>query len=113
MSLVGSGFVCEPNAAAMEHMDMAGMDMASMDMSDMPMPTQAPTPHDEQAPGNSPNCSLPWAPGCQAMGPCAPNAVTATMVAFTAHEARPDQPSWRDGNLRSVTRSPEPPPPRV
>ena len=97
----------------MAGMDMADMDMADMDMADMSTPTHAPTQDNEQAPGNSPNCSLPWAPGCQAMGPCAPNAVTATMEEFAAHEARSDQPSWRDGSLRSVTRSPEPPPPRV
>jgi hypothetical protein len=116
MSLVGSGYVCGVEETGATHMAMN--DMSMPDMPDMPgMPSHSPTPSGDQSPADShSDCSLPWAVGggCQSMVSCSPNAIGGdaradVVKAFRAHDA----PAWRADQLRSVTRSPEPPPPRA
>lgn len=112
MPLVGSGFRCDSNAGHASHM---GMDMA-MDMSDLSMPGM-PMPGDggNGSTESHSDCSFPWSAGeCQSMTSCAPNAMTVEQptvatVILVSH----DEPVLRDEGLRSVTRAPEPPPPRA
>ena len=115
---VGSGFACEMATSHAAHMAMEAMPMADMpDMPDMPgMPAHGAA---NSAPDGSTDsrsdCEFPWSSGdCQAMTSCAPNAVAADEPSFvsTAQVAH-DEPAWRADQLRSVVRSPEPPPPRA
>jgi hypothetical protein len=107
MALVGSGYACDTDTSHTAHMAMAGMPM-----DDMPM--NMPMNGGDQSNSHS-DCSFPWAlGGCQFMTSCAPNAIvvdgaTATALATVAH----DEPTSRDEQWRSVTRSPESPPPRA
>jgi hypothetical protein len=85
-------------------------------MADMPMDMPMDMPANSGEPSDShSDCSLPWSlGGCQLMTSCAPSAIAveaATLSAFVsvAH----DEPASRDEQLRSVTRSPESPPPRA
>ena len=106
MPLVGSGFRCDDSAAHDTHMDMTDMSMPGM-----PMPGDD---GDDSTDSHS-DCSSPWSGGeCQSMASCAPNAMSveqqsAAAIVFVAH----DEPIARHLGLRSVTRAPEPPPPRA
>ena len=112
MSLAGSGYACGARESHLSHMAAAEMPMGDMPM-DMPMDTPG---HDSGEQSGSPSdCSFPWSLGaCDAMASCAPNAMAADIsaasaLAFMEH----DEPSFRVDHLRSVSRSPESPPPRA
>lgn len=109
MSLVGSGYACGDDEKDAMQGSMAGM----ADMPGMPMPASSDGDSDNSSP--QPDCSLPWAPGaCHQMASCSPNAVTAPAnVIISAPTSDHSGPAKREIELRSVTRSPEPPPPRA
>ena len=107
MSLVGSGFGCGVEADGAMH--MAAGDKPMADMPGMPV-------GDQSSNDSRSDCSLPWALGgaCQSMVSCSPNAIgddARPDIAKTAFAHAP--PAWGANHLRSVTRSPEPPPPRA
>lgn len=110
MPLVGTGFPCD-DAGHSSHMDMDMTDMSMPDMPGMPMPGD----DRDDAKGSHSDCSFPWSPGeCQSMASCAPSAMTveeptAALMVAVAH----DEPVARYEGLRSVSRAPEPPPPRA
>ena len=109
-SLVGSGFICGAERGAATHMAMGDMSMPDM-------PSHSSMPDGDQAPKNPhSDCTLPWAlgAGCQSMTSCAPTAISGDVRA-DAPQLLPDHDAivWRANQLRSVTRSPEPPPPRA
>jgi hypothetical protein len=108
MTVVGSGYACGM-------MDDDGMDGSMAGMADMPgMPMDAsPSGSSDDTPP-SPDCTFPWAPGaCHQMSSCSPNAVTVAVSAIAALAVNQDGPAGRLAELRSVTRSPEPPPPKA
>lgn len=106
MPLTSGSIRCDNDAGHAAHMDVAGMSMPGM-----PMPSDGGNGSSD----SHSDCSLPWPPGqCQSMTSCAPSAMSveqATAVASVvmAHE----EPMQKDHGLRSVTRAPEPPPPRA
>jgi hypothetical protein len=105
--LVASGFSCIPLSGS--------EDMAKMGMSSSHASEQAPA--QDQSPTQQPArpCKLPWAPdGCQSMVPCAAAAVASAAVALD--RAAPIEKvviANLPQALTSVTRAPEPPPPRA
>lgn len=112
MSLVGSGYACRAHEGHAAHMAMGDMPMAEMPM-DMPM-DMADHGSGDRADSSS-DCSFPWSlGGCESMASCAPSAVVvdaAILSPFAALEH--DAPAFRADHLRSVSRSPELPPPRA
>lgn len=106
MPLTSGALRCEDDAGHSVHMDMADMSMPGM-----PMPGDA---GDGSTDSHS-DCSFPWSSGeCQSMTSCAPSAMsveqpTVAAIVALAH----DEPMLPAHDLRSVTRAPEPPPPRA
>ena len=109
MPLVGTGVRCEDNAGHDAHMDMAGMSMP--DMAGMPMPSG----NEDGSDNSHSDCSFPWSPAdCQSMASCTPTAMSVEAPSVAAFVATAyDEPTARVPSLRSVTRAPEPPPPRA
>lgn len=109
-ALLASGYACESSSGA------APMAMAGSSMPDMASGTLV-SPERQQNPSpatSHPDCSLPWAPGCHAAGPCGSTAVSVSTYAYGAGLIRNDaQPASRNDRPRSVARAPEPPPPRA
>lgn len=105
--LVSSGFPCTLPMHGMT----AGEAMAGMPMGDEAgasvLPNTAP-------PANTP-CRFPWAPGgCQSMAPCAPAAVQSGVVMHSMPAIRAERALHVDvATPESLTRAPEPPPPRA
>jgi hypothetical protein len=105
MSLVSGGYACgsrESNEMQASTENMPGMPMHG--------PDERRDKSSQQR-----DCPLPWAPdGCQLTLSCVPNAMTsaATTVVASLRVTR-DEPLGLAKELRSVTRSPEPPPPRA
>lgn len=116
MSLVGSGAACDggkDHSAHMADMAMADMPMRDVAMADMPgMPASA---GDEKAPSPHSDCSFPWSSGdCTGMTSCAPSVMgVEQFAAVSVIDRIHDEPASRVEHLRSVTRAPEPPPPRA
>ena len=113
MSLVGSGAACGGGRDHAAHMAMADMAMPEMAMADMPgMPAPA---DDENAANPHSDCSFPWSSGnCTGMTSCAPSVMGVEQPEVESAIARiHDEPAARVEHLRSVTRAPEPPPPRA
>lgn len=108
MPLVGSGFRCDTSAGHASHMDM---EMADMSMPGMPMPADGANGSTE----SHPDCSFPWPSGeCHSMTSCAPSVMSVEQPTVAAIIAvSHDEPVLRGEDLRSVTRAPEPPPPRA
>lgn len=116
MSLIGNGFACGADADHSAHMAMAAdMDMSGMDMGDMPGMPRDPAGGGQDRSNPDSDCSFPWSSGdCQGMASCAPNVMgveqpSVSVVLASFH----DKAVVRAEQLRSVTRSPEPPPPRA
>lgn len=109
-----SGFACDSSDAHAEHMTaMGGTDMADMDMAGMP---DMPRGGDHGADGpTGTECSEPWSAGdCTDMTSCAPAALSVPLPALVASAEPPHrEPVWLGAQLRSVVRTPEPPPPRA
>ena len=110
MPLVWSSFRCDANTGHASHMAM-DMDMADMAMPGMPMPGDG----GNGSTDSHSDCSFPWSSGeCQSMTSCAPSAMSAEQLTVAVIIARShDQLVLRNEGLRSVTRAPEPPPPRA
>lgn len=116
MSLIGSGFGCGADADHSAHMAMAAdMGMSGMDMADMPGMPADPTSGGQDQSNPHSDCSFPWSSGdCQGMASCAPSVMGVEQPSVSAMLARfHDEAVARAEQLRSVTRSPEPPPPRA
>ena len=113
MSLVGSGYACDAAPDHSTHMAMGDMAMPGMDMPGMPM--QAPAGGQQDRSDSHSDCSFPWSSGdCQGMASCAPSVMGAEQSRAIAVMPRPhDELAMRAEQLRSVTRAPEPPPPRA
>lgn len=114
-----SGVACDLDDAHVAHMTaMAGTDMASSGMAGMAMPGMPRMPNagesgDQGSSGTE--CSLPWSAGdCTDMTSCSPAALSVPLPALVASAEPPHgEPAWLVGQLRSVSRTPEPPPPRA
>lgn len=115
MTLIGSGFACGAGADHSAHMAIAEMDLSGIDMADMPGMPADPTGGGQDQSNPHSDCSFPWAPGdCQGMASCAPSVMGVEQPSVSAMLARlHDEAVARAQQLRSVTRSPEPPPPRA
>lgn len=110
-----SGVACDLNDAHALHMAaMAGTDMAGMDMAGMPDTPRAGDNGDDEGHSGT-ECSLPWSAGdCTDMTSCAPAALSVPLPALVASTEPPHgEPAWLAVQLRSVARTPEPPPPRA
>jgi len=107
LSLVGSGNACDWPRAAQR---------SDSHMRDMPgMPMRAPGEQEDGGSSQKPDCSSPWAPGgCSLMVSCVPNSigVVSRAVVPSSLQVR-DEPYRFAKELRSITRSPEPPPPKA
>ena len=110
MSLVGSGAACGGGKDHATH--MADMAMPGMAMADMP---GMPAPADDGTSDPHSDCSFTWSSGnCTGMTSCAPSVMGVEQSAVETAVARiHDEPASRVEHLRSVTRAPEPPPPRT
>ena len=123
LPLTSGALRCEDGAGHSAHMDMdmADMSMPGMSMPGMSMPGMSmpgmPMPGDgaDGSANSHSDCSLPWSSGpCQSMASCAPGAMSIEQptIGATIGVAR-DEPTLPGHDLRSVTRAPEPPPPRA
>lgn len=114
-----SGFACDLDDAHAAHVTaMAGRNMAGMDMAGMDMPGMPDMPRAGKNGGKGPSgteCSFPWSAGdCTDMTSCAPAALSVPLPALVASAEPPHgEPAWLAEPLRSVSRTPEPPPPRA
>lgn len=108
-----SGFACDLDAHAAHMTTMAGTDMAGMDMAGMPDMSRAGDNGDDGPSGTE--CSFPWSAGdCHDMTSCASAALSVPLPALVASAQPPHgEPAWLVEQLRSVSRTPEPPPPRA
>ncbi|MGH7636916.1 MAG: hypothetical protein ACREOK_04630 [Gemmatimonadaceae bacterium] len=91
--------------------------MADMPM-DMPMgdtPMDMAGHSDRQGSDSGSDCTFPSSlAGCESMASCAQNALAVDAPVIVASDTRSDDDStWFIQQLRSVTRSPESPPPRA
>lgn len=98
--------------ASTEGNDMAGMPM-NMPMSNMPG-MSAGAAADADAPGRT-ECSFPWSSGdCTDMQSCVPAALSTPLAELIANASpRHEEPAWLAEQLRSISRTPDPPPPRA
>lgn len=106
MPLSSGAIGCDKGAAHSAHMDVADMSMPGM-----PMPADG----GRSSTDSRSDCSLPWPPGlCQSMTSCAlgPMSVEQPAVIASVIVAH-DEPVLKSHGLRSITRAPEPPPPRA
>jgi len=83
-------------------------------MPDMPgMPMHTPDERSDKS-SQQRDCPLPWAPdGCQLMLSCSASAMSTVASTVATFSVNRDEPLGLAKALRSVTRSPEPPPPRA
>lgn len=116
-ALLSTTFIGSGEACAMLGMPLAATDrsMPDMPMADMPMPDMPSRGSDRPSSDSHSDCPLPWAPGgCHLMTSCAPTAMSGDAHTFASVAPRAyAEPAWSQDHLRSVTRSPEPPPPRA
>ena len=107
LAVVSSGYACTlPMQAPNDAGVMAGMPMDA----DAAMLASPSVPAPEKTP-----CQFPWAPdGCQSMAPCAPAAIQSAAIGYAVPVSRAAAaPINTVATPESLTRAPEPPPPRA
>ena len=116
MSVVGRGYVCDAHEGHAAHMAMGDMAMGNIAMADLPMgnmPMDMPG-HSTGGQDADADCTFPSSlAGCESMTSCAQSANVVDSPTIASPMRSNDEPTRFVHELRSVTRSPESPPPRA